>query len=247
MPTKPNKARLILSELRGGDFTHPGDIDAINMMIAPIIKDYPDLINARCLDVGCGFGGTADYLFRYGFKNILGIDINKSSLEYAATRYKNINFLEVDATQVEQHLETGFSFIYCFSSLYAIPDKTRVFNQLAKIAKPGAVLAIFDYTITKNTSENILDLANKPMYPINITTIEDQLKQTGWQILEIKDISSKFTMWYESLLDKLAEQRQSLETRFTSEDIAKVLHTNTHILHQLKQKNLGGTMIYAHL
>ncbi len=71
-----NQARLMLSELRGGDFTHAGDREAVDMVITKIKQEASEVLNGNCLDVGCGFGGTADYLVKNGFKHVWGIDID---------------------------------------------------------------------------------------------------------------------------------------------------------------------------
>ena len=45
---KINQARLILSELRGGDFTHAGDKEAIDMVLTKLKQDYPEIIKENC-------------------------------------------------------------------------------------------------------------------------------------------------------------------------------------------------------
>ena len=82
-----NQARLILSQLRGGDFTHAGDKEAIDMVVTKLKQEHPEVLKGNCLDVGCGFGGTADYLVKQGFKHVWGIDIDKSTIAYAKSKY----------------------------------------------------------------------------------------------------------------------------------------------------------------
>ncbi len=242
---KLNQARLILSELRGGDFTHAGDKEAIDMVLTKLKQDFPGALKGNCLDVGCGFGGTADYLVKQGFKNVWGIDVDKSAIDYAKSKYKGVTFSVLDAISLNSHFKKDFfSFVYLFNVLYAIDDKVLVLQQLAEISNPGAILMIFDYSV-EDSIEPMLDLAGKPMRPIYTKKIKEQLHESGWEVLEMHDISSNFIVWYEQLLQKLEEKNQELKGHFQEEDIAKVSATYVHILHHLHRKTLGGVLIYA--
>lgn len=245
-PTPPlNQARLLLSQLRGGDFTHAGDKEAIDMVITKLKQEHPDALAGNCLDVGCGFGGTADYLIKQGAKHVWGIDIDKAVISYAKAKHKGVEFLTLDAASASTHFKRGFfSFIYLFNVLYAIEDKANVLKQLAEVANPGAILMIFDYSAADDR-EPILDLAGNPMRPIDPKEIRQQLQEAGWEVLEVRDLSSNFITWYEQLLHKLNEKKQELKGHFLEKDIAKFSATYLHILHQLRQKTLGGLMIYA--
>lgn len=245
VPVKLNQARVILSELRGGDFAHAGDIEAIDMVVAKLKQNFPETLKGNCLDVGCGFGGTADYLTKQGFEKIWGIDIDKASITYAKSKYKSVKFLNLDARVLSAEFDRKFfSFIYLFNTLYAIEDKLSVLKQLAIVSKPGAILMIFDYSAGVN-GDLIIDLAGKPMYPIHRDLIAQQLKESGWVILDKIDISSEFITWYEKLIQKIATKEQELKGYFLAEDIAKVSSTYLQILDQLRQKKLGGVLIYA--
>ncbi len=245
VPSEINQARLILSELRGGDFTHAGDKEAIDIVIAKIKHAFPELLEGNCLDVGCGFGGTADYLINQGFKNVWGIDVDKSVIDYAKSKYKGIEFLISDASSLSLKFNRDFfSFVYLFNVLYAIEDKNSVLWQLANISQPGAILMIFDFSSTES-NESILDLTGKPMRPIYTKGIKQQLHESGWEVLEVRDLSGNFIVWYEQLLQKLEEKKQELKGHFLEKDIAKFSATYVHILHHLRRKTLGGILIYA--
>lgn len=244
-PPKLNQARLILSELRGGDFTHAGDKEAVDIVIDKLKQDFPEVLKGNCLDVGCGFGGTADYLVSQGFKHVWGIDIDKAALKYAKSKYKNVTFSVLDARSLNlQFNKDFFSFVYLFNVLYSIEDKVTVLQQLARVSKPGAILMLFDFSTVEST-EPILDLAGKPMLPVVTNKIKQQLQESGWEVLEVRDLSNNFIIWYEQLLQKLDQKKKQLKEKFLEEDIAKVSATYVHILHHLQHKTLGGVLIYA--
>lgn len=240
-----NQSRLILSKLRGGDFTHAGDKEAIDMVLEKVQHDFPEALKGNCLDVGCGFGGTADYLFKKGIKKIWGVDIDPAVINYAKEKYKGIEFVTADAASLNVKFDKGFfSFCYLFNVLYAIENKEAVLKQIAKVCKSGAILMIFDYSATGG-DQPLLDLAGKPMRPINLKKIKSQLYQAGWVVLEVRDLNDTFIRWYEDLLEKLDRKRSEIKDNFLEQDIAKFSATYLHILHQLRNGSLGGIMIYA--
>lgn len=246
-PEQPpiNQLRLLLSELRGGDFAHAGDMESIDMVLTKLKQNFPNVLEGNCIDVGCGFGGTADYLMKHGIKNIWGIDIDKTAIDYAKSKYKKINFLTQDAASLSLKFNRDFfSLMVLFNVMYAIEDKTSVLWQLAKIAKPGAILVIFDFSTTEN-NEPLLDLTEKTLRPICKKSIRQQLCETGWEVLEVRDLSDNFIQWYEQLLKKLDEKKNSLNGHFLEKDIAKFSATYVNILYQLRKRTLGGILIYA--
>jgi SAM-dependent methyltransferase len=242
---EPNAKRLLLSSLRGGDYAHAGDKEAINLVLEQVLTINPKIKNGKVLDVGCGFGGTLEYLKLQGFKALSGIDINGDSITYAKTKYKDINFTILDALQAD-HLDDKFDLIIMFNSSYAIENKAKLFQALGKVANLSAILVIFDYAIeSDNKTLAIKDFAGKAMYPIDLKSLPQNLEDANWNLLKTEDLSKQFIIWYEQFLDNLREQQQNLETKFLKTDIEQVDNSFAYFLSELKAKKLSGVVIYA--
>lgn len=241
----PNSKRLLLSTLREGDYAHAGDREAIDLVLKKVIAINPGIKEGKVLDVGCGFGGTLDYLKVRDFKNLYGIDINLDSIDYAKAKYPGINFIKMDALEAD-HLETKFDLIMLFNSAYAIADKAKLLKALNKVVNPGSILVIFDYSI-KGNEENlaIRDFAGMPMYPIKLDSISQDLKATNWSLLETEDLSHEFINWYDQFLQKLDQQKAHLESKFSKKDIDQVQSSFSYFLSELKAGRMGGVVIYA--
>lgn len=240
-----NTARLLLANLRGGDYAHAGDREAIDIVLEKALALSPKIQKGPCLDVGSGLGGTANYIYNLGFHSIYGIDLDQTAIEYAKQCYPQIPCLAANANDVAKLFNKEFfSFIYMFNVLYAIEDKSSLLKNLYAVAKPGAILALFDYT-TEQTSFNLKDLAGKPMHPIRLKELEKNLKDAGWEIIEIHDLSSYFRGWYRDLLDKIEKEQEILSSQFSEVDINKVKTTFSTIYEWLKTSKLGGAVIYA--
>jgi SAM-dependent methyltransferase len=240
-----NEARLLLTHLRDGDYAHAGDKKAIDLVISKLLEISPQAIKGPCLDVGSGFGGTANYLYQSYSSPICGIDLDQAAIKYAQQKYPEIPFINGDAHQVSEFFnQEYFSLIYLFNVLYAIEDKLSLLKQLSQIAKSDAILTIFDYT-TEQPSLHLNDLAGKPMHPIMLRKLESDLKQSGWELIEITDLTSYFLIWYQELLQKLEEERPALSLRFSDSDIMKVRTTFCTIEGWLSSSLLGGVVIFA--
>src|SRR3990167_7710451 len=77
-----------MSYIRGGDYTHPGEEQAILETLSPFPKDKNRLI----LDVACGLGGTANFIQKNGWGKVVGFDIEPASIEYAKQNYPGVVF-----------------------------------------------------------------------------------------------------------------------------------------------------------
>lgn len=242
---KINTARMLLAELRGGDYAHAGDREAVHMVAEKAIQLSPDIQKGRTLDVGSGYGGTANDFYHLGFKKIWGIDMDVAAVHYATMKYPEIKFFAAEANEIPNLFEPHFfSFIYLFNVFYAIEDKLTLLKKLSIVAEKGAILTLFDYT-AEEKSLSMKDLAGKPMYPIILSEIKEDLKKSGWEVLEVVDLSNEYLFWYQSLLDKLAEERGRLTQKFSEADIVRVENTFTLLRSWLENMTLGGVVIYA--
>ncbi len=242
---KMNTSRLLLADLRGGDYAHAGDKEAIDMVVEKVLSLSPHIQKGASLDVGSGLGGTANYMYSLDFRSIYGVDLDQAAVEHAQNHYPKIPFFTANAKDVAKLFHRDFfSFIYMFNVIYAIEDKSFLLKNLYHIAKPGAILVLFDYT-TEQTSFSLKDLAGKPMYPIVLQELEKNLQVTGWETIETHDLSSHFMAWYRNLLDKMEKEQQILSLKFSEADMAKVKTTFSTIYDWLQTSQLGGTVIYA--
>ncbi|MBP9692618.1 MAG: methyltransferase domain-containing protein [Alphaproteobacteria bacterium] len=244
---KINTSRLLLAHLRGGDYAHAGDEEAIDMVVQKSLSFDSSLKNKTVLDVGSGFGGTAYYLYQDGFKDIHGIDLDQPAITYAKEKYPSITFTAGDALGVDQiYSANSFSFISLFNVAYAIQNKAALLTKLSAIAAPGAILAVFDYTQANPIPNDPLkDLAGKPMYPLQPDQFKRDLKGAGWEILEVTDMTPHYIRWYKNLLIKLSAEVSLLKKEFSQEDLLKVKESFRLLLNRLKQGILGGIVIYA--
>ena len=113
------EGKRILALVRDGDYAHPGEEEAIERAFRGVAKSPHNWI----LDVGCGRGGSAEYLRRHGWGNLAGIDRDVDSIEYAKATYPSVEFHTCDVLEVPATVKHEFDVIYMLSAFYAFVDQ----------------------------------------------------------------------------------------------------------------------------
>jgi len=229
--------KAFLATVRGEDFAHAGEEEAIDLAFAGI----PAQPNWRVLDAGCGRGGTADYVNRHGWGHVVGIDIDEQSIEYAQRKYPASEFYVCDICEVGAKFPESFDLIYSFNAMYAVSNKRAAINSLRKAAKPDAILCLFDY-VTYKPESPIPDvmLSDQPATLDEFTTF---LKDAGWKLEENKNLDQKYIEWYRNFLSKF--DAQSVKGSYAPEMIDQVRRKYTDLLNAHETGVLGGILLLA--
>jgi SAM-dependent methyltransferase len=101
--------------------------------------------DARILDLGCGTGQIGLYLATAD-RLVIGADLTRASLELAAgaaRRYGSTGALFVETDLRAPGLRhSAFDLVFCSGVLHHTPDPRASFQALARLAKPGGVIAL---------------------------------------------------------------------------------------------------------
>lgn len=245
-PLKMNEGRLLLAKLGGGNYAHPGNKEATDLVFQKILELAPTTKRENCLDVGSGFGGTANDIYQLGFKQVYGIDIDEAAITYAQKNYPEIHFACIGAESISQRFPPHFfSLIYLFNVIYNFEDKQTLLKSFASVAKKGAILAIYDIHVTQRRDEPLWDLGGYPTYPMHLGLLKQDLQTSGWDIVEITNLSNNYISWYRELLQKLSLEHLKLLEEFSEEAVAKVTTIITALLNGLENASLGAAVVYA--
>jgi len=111
--------KLALALVRGSDYAHAGEEEAIELALGPIAKSPSN----RLLDVGCGIGGTARYVTEHGWGQVVGVDIDPDNIAAATARHPDLQFVCSDAAEISRHLTGPFDVFYVLNAFFLFSDQ----------------------------------------------------------------------------------------------------------------------------
>jgi cyclopropane fatty-acyl-phospholipid synthase-like methyltransferase len=238
------KGKEISSMARGGDYAHAGETEAIALVFDHLGKDP----SRHLLDVGCGRGGTAQYLYERGFGFVHGFDTDEASIAYARSRYAPLDFRCLDARRCANHYDGVFEIIYLFNVLYLFGrrDQLRCLRQLRRLADEASLLVLFDYTArTPNGDTGSTYRSN--WHPIDLAGFPAMSEAAGWGIEDFADLTDRFNTWYAAMLEKLHAKYDAIVEIAGEEWFEAARRIYQSHLDGIESGRLGGAVYYLRL
>lgn len=237
-----SQTKQLLAYARHGDFAHPGEVEAIQLAMAPIPKNQ----SQRLLDVGCGLGGTAHYLQQRNWGEITGIDLDNELIQYAKKHYPEVSFVQGDILQLE--IPQTFNVIYCFNSFFSFSSQQNALHQFAGLAEEGCNLMIFDYSRPHASSlESPFPWSKTAsrFHPIYLPELKEQLSTAGWHFKTSLDISTQFEHWYVQLLHYFETKKEAILAQFDLSLFKQMYDSYQQLLTNIREQKMGGIIVYA--
>lgn len=234
------EGKAILARVRRGDYAHPGEEEAIELVSRGI--DRLDI--HRVLDVGCGRGGTAAWFHRHNWGQVVGVDVDATSIDYARKTYQGINFIVGDACRLNELNVGPFDFVYILNSFYAFPSQRLALQSIRSVCRAGSQLCIFDYARTQNSIVPPAlgsDIGN----PIVLEDMPDWLAETGWTMAGFEDCTEKYVGWYDTLLAGFEREQEWIDENFGEDWRRYVLSWYGELRNALADRVLRGVVFKA--
>jgi cyclopropane fatty-acyl-phospholipid synthase-like methyltransferase len=233
------EGKRILAMIRDGDYAHAGEEEAIERAF----RSIPKSADRWMLDVGCGRGGTAEYLRRHGWGRAEGLDRDSDSIEYAHATYPEIGFHVCDVLDLPQTVTREFDIIYSFNAFYAFPRQRDALAAMRQVAKPGARLVLFDYTVGDQSLG-----ANRPdfiPFAIRLPEIGAMLNEAGWEPGAVEDLSADYTRWYAKFVERIGQKRAEIENIGGADSYNFVLTMYSGLHDAIAHGAVGGAIVHA--
>ena len=234
------EGKAILAKARRGDYAHPGELDAIRLVVAGVEK----LTIGRVLDVGCGRGGTAAWFQANNWGQIFGVDIDKVSIDYARATYPGIKFLALDVERLGEWDTEPFDLVYLLNSFYAFPDQRLALRAIRSVCRSGATLCLFDYARCRNAIVPAA-LGTEIGNPIVLEDVQDWHKEAGWIIQNYEDCTEKYVTWYTDLLAAFEREQKWIEDTYGADWFRYFLNWYALLRDTLAARVLRGVIFRA--
>ncbi|SDU18514.1 bifunctional 2-polyprenyl-6-hydroxyphenol methylase/3-demethylubiquinol 3-O-methyltransferase UbiG [Stappia sp. ES.058] len=237
------EGKRLLALVRDGDYAHAGGVAGIEVGMADIPKDP----KRRILDAGCGRGGTGAYLKAHGWGDVVGFDIEASSIEEATRRFPHISFHACSVEEAVNCLNGSFDLIVLFNVFHALPDQRAGLAALAKLAASSGQIVVFDYVDLGGywrspVMENDISFLGTPFVWSDIDRL---YSDGGWSIRSARRIDEEYERWYADLVVQIDEKRSQIEDVCGPGwyDHARGLYAGT--LETIRNGMVGGVVIHA--
>jgi ubiquinone/menaquinone biosynthesis C-methylase UbiE len=107
------------------------------------------------LEVGCGAGMLARYLFEKHQMKVTGTDVDPEQIEVAKRFHKEnkrLNFFTADATDLP-FKDSEFDLVLSFMVMHHISNWKRAFEEINRVLKPEGIFIIKDLSYSQLTSK----------------------------------------------------------------------------------------------
>lgn len=225
-----------LARIRGGDFAHPGEEEAIDLVLSHLRPGA----NETVLDAGCGRGATADAIQTLTGARVAGVDLDAQSIAYAKATYPGVQFVAGDITRLADLPLPRADVIYAFNSLYACADLEACFSAFRRIANSGARIAVFDYVAYDAGALAAADCLPDSVHTMAALRVAPE--RQGWMCTEIVNLDLHYAAWYRRFLARMDENRAALSAARTPAFFDEVRTKYAAMLRCLEEGTLGAAL-----
>jgi len=156
---------------------------------------------AKLLDCGCGIGGPARNIARFTGADVKAVTINEFQVNRGNTISKKegifgqVELVQADFMQLPFE-DCSFDGVYAIESTCHAPDRSKVYGEILRVLKPGAVFACYEWCLTdefdgKNAQHQKIkeDIMLGDGLPdlVHTSVCTEALKKAGFDVLEVRD------------------------------------------------------------
>jgi SAM-dependent methyltransferase len=168
-------------ELDAGD-------DRFGYQLYAAVAGATDLSGKDLLEVGCGRGGGAAFVFeRFGPRSLTGLDLARTAIESGREQYARpgLRFQTGDAEDLP-FPDGAFDAILSVESSHCYPNMRRFLGEVRRVLRPGGVLLFADF---RRSGVPPPDGNGQPSGE-DVATLRAQLADTGFRTVEEEDITA---------------------------------------------------------
>ena len=230
---------------------------------APMIDIAGIARGQQVLDVACGTGvlarAAADRVGAAG--GVVGVDLNPAMLAVAARQRPDLEWREADVADLP-FADGRFDAVLCQSALFFFPDVLAALREMARVLRPGGVLAVQTYAalpdqpgfgdletiVARHAPPEAMRLVDTYWSQGDLPTLRANLEEVGLTVVEAR--TKLGTAMYGSVADlvEIEIRGTPLVDRLTEDQIDQILAESREVLGRYRTADGRLAMpIRAHL
>ncbi len=205
----------------------------------------------QVLDIGCGIGGAARYVASHTGCRVTGIDLTPEYIAVANALSRRVRLdeqlrFEACSALAMPFDAAGFDALMTIHVAMNIADRPALYAEMARVAKPGATLGIYD--VMKNNDEDLVfpvPWAESPQ--TSYLTTPDQtcslLAEAGFSVSVVEDRTPFAVEFFEKILEARAKGPPALGTHLVMGKTARDKFAN--VLRNIETDRIAPVQVIA--
>lgn len=201
-----------------GITTHEASLENTNRFLADALGVKPGM---RCLDAGCGVGGTSIWIANHRGAEVTGINIAENQIEHARRFAQERGAAERTSFQVMDYAATSFDagsfdIAWNLESLCHANDPRAVLAHLFGLVRPGGRYACLDFFRGhRGDSANVRALCDGWVLPsfMSFEEAQDALRSAGFVIERATDETEKVLRSASTLIQMASARKVQLDVQ----------------------------------
>jgi sterol 24-C-methyltransferase len=157
----------------------------------------------RAIDLGCGVGGPMRHIATISGASVVGVNISGYQVE-KARRYNRragladrCSILQADFLHIPVE-DASFDAAYAIEATCHAPDKPSIYGEVARVLKPGAPFAFYEWCMTprfdKDDPEHarlklLIERGNGIAHLASFEDVTEALDHVGFDVLAARDLA----------------------------------------------------------
>jgi cyclopropane fatty-acyl-phospholipid synthase-like methyltransferase/short-subunit dehydrogenase len=210
---------------------------ATDHLIEETNKLLPIDKNSIILDIGCGTGRTlVELCLKYNCQGV-GIDISDEQINDATSYTQKMNekrakqnlpaintrFVRGSRSDLQKRFKKDEQFTHIISqdAILLVSDKQSLFNNIARLLKPGGVFSVADF-LSESDKSQVTKKENKLIYklvnwdkPLSFESYENILTDVGLNIVKSEKRNTDMVLTYNKLANRLEKYTKSKDKTYS--------------------------------
>ncbi|XP_031554828.1 phosphoethanolamine N-methyltransferase 1-like [Actinia tenebrosa] len=217
------------------------------------IKELGINSSHKVLDFGSGLGGPARFIVAKTNCELLAVelqaDLNDTAVDLTKRCGLDTKLKHLWGDILKLDMESGsFDFLVSWLVILHIEDRKSLFNNCAKLIKPGGKMYTEDFYKLSDYDDNFSRMLKEDLFIAYLPTKDEyvkQLEQAGFTDIQFVDVTEEWTTFVSKRVEDFHAGKESYVSVFGQATYDGLNHFYTAVDKSFKSKAVGGCRIIA--